>query len=287
MRTLPAGIQAAIDDGGTLSFCRAFELTRKDGTVQRFADSQSAFAVGVNTFDPMTGIYVGPLQIAASGGSGSITIDVAADGSTIDAGDLISGAYDDAALVFYVADHVTPANGLVTIWRGWISEISLDDRGGGQLVARGLLSKSRFLITEHYTPVCRAYFGDSRCGVDLGPLTFDAEVVSLSGFNLELSITGTPPAYGFALGVVVGVTGQNAGRAVEIKSWNAGTSTAFLFLQPELAFAPGDLVQIVPGCDYTTGANGCGRYGNILNFRGEPFAPGQDATAIDYTAWGT
>ena len=39
--------------------------------------------------------------------------------------------------------------------------------------------------------------------------------------------------------------------------------------------APGDLVEIVQGCDKMLATCG-GRFGNVLNFRGEPHLPGID-----------
>jgi uncharacterized phage protein (TIGR02218 family) len=198
----------------------------------------------------------------------------------IDHGRLVRGAYDNAEVWFYVADHNTPANGKLAIWRGYVNAVTVSEDGAATIEVLGLLSKARFLLTENYSPVCRAYLGDDRCGVDLTPYIHDAVVVSTSGYDVVLTVTGTP-VHTFELGSIVGVTGANKGKAIEIKSWVSSPATATLFLQPELAFAVGDQVQLVPGCDYTTGANGCTKWANILNFRGEPFAVGD----VNYNAW--
>lgn len=52
---------------------------------------------------------------------------------------------------------------------------------------------------------------------------------------------------------------------------------ALLFLYEPPAFQPaqGDLVEIVEGCDRML-ATCAGRFGNVLNFRGEPHLPGID-----------
>lgn len=357
MRTLPAGLASALSSGNSTNLVKLFKITRKDATVIRFCLAQADIVIGDETFVPARGVYCGALPIAVNQASGALTIEVSAvDGGTFDFGDLMRGAFDDATLEFSIGDHATPANGKVLIFTGYIGGIQLGSAGQASFEARGLLSKTKFLMTEHFTPTCRAYFGDRRCKVpaypsdvarstayavgdyvrarlasddlpsDYGNLVFKcttagttgaadpspyysgpatttvtdgtavftaenslvrhAQVVSRSGFDIVLKNVATP-IHTFELGVLIPVTGKNKGKSIEIKSWNAGTLTATCFLEPSLEFVADDWVELIPGCDYTNGAAGCLKYSNILNFRGEPFAPGEDAVNINYTAWGS
>jgi len=36
---------------------------------------------------------------------------------------------------------------------------------------------------------------------------------------------------------------------------------------------PGDTFDAYPGCDHTTGANGCAKFSNLAHFRGYPRVP--------------
>ena len=79
----------------------------------------------------------------------------------------------------------------------------------------------------------------------------------------------------FAGGVLTWETGANAGRAIEVKSWTQATSQIELLLPPGYPIAPGDTFRIHPGCDKRLDT--CSdRFANVLNFRGEPYVPGQD-----------
>lgn len=76
-------------------------------------------------------------------------------------------------------------------------------------------------------------------------------------------------------GVLTFETGANAGRSMEIKGWTQGTGRIELYLPLGYAIAVGDVFRIHPGCDKRLDT--CiDRFANVLNFRGEPYIPGQD-----------
>lgn len=86
-------------------------------------------------------------------------------------------------------------------------------------------------------------------------------------------------------GAVEFETGLNDDVILEIRDWVQSTRTLTVFLPAPLVVTSGDKVRLYPGCDKrsitcitkfvipnsTDFANG-----NIKNFRGEPFVPGQD-----------
>ena len=55
----------------------------------------------------------------------------------------------------------------------------------------------------------------------------------------------------------------------------AGTTRVTLARAPVLAVAPGVLVELSEGCDRSL-ATCAARFGNAVNFRGEPYLPGID-----------
>jgi hypothetical protein len=80
----------------------------------------------------------------------------------------------------------------------------------------------------------------------------------------------------FAGGVLTWESGDNAGRSIEVKAWTQASGQIELFLPMGYAIGVGDAFRIHPGCDKRLDT--CiDRFANVLNFRGEPYVPGQDA----------
>jgi hypothetical protein len=73
-------------------------------------------------------------------------------------------------------------------------------------------------------------------------------------------------------GTVTWIDGQNAGRSMEIKSYDTTTGTIILWLQMNYPIEAGDKFFCYPGCDKRRDT--CfNTFNNILNFRGEPDMP--------------
>jgi hypothetical protein len=80
----------------------------------------------------------------------------------------------------------------------------------------------------------------------------------------------------FAGGVLTWETGANAGRSCEVRDWVQASARLTLFLPQPFAIEPGDRFRVHPGCDKRL-ATCIDRFANVLEFRGEPYVPGQDA----------
>lgn len=70
-------------------------------------------------------------------------------------------------------------------------------------------------------------------------------------------------------------SGENAGFAIEIRDWVQSSNTITIFLPAPFLVTAGVKVRLYPGCDKRS-ETCSSRFSNILNFRGEPFIPGQD-----------
>jgi uncharacterized phage protein (TIGR02218 family) len=80
-------------------------------------------------------------------------------------------------------------------------------------------------------------------------------------------------------------SGDNDGRVIEIRDWTQSTRELTLFLPASFTIVPGVLVRLYPGCDkrratcrskFEISGSTYFDIGNVINFRGEPFIPGQD-----------
>jgi uncharacterized phage protein (TIGR02218 family) len=95
---------------------------------------------------------------------------------------------------------------------------------------------------------------------------------TVDGNNFETSLPQSAGYYDG--GLLKWETGKNAGRAMEVKTWTGGLITTF---QPTFyPIAVGDKFTIHPGCDKRR-VTCVSKFANILNFRGFPDVPGQDA----------
>lgn len=119
------------------------------------------------------------------------------------------------------------------------------------------------------------------------------EVSAVSGSSPKKEFTTTSlvagvtprtllPTGWFDFGAVVWETGDNAGVAREVRAFTQGgaTQTVRLFLDMPKNIAVGDRARIYPGCDLRR-ETCINKFDNIINFRGFPDIPGQDA-ALDY-----
>jgi hypothetical protein len=61
---------------------------------------------------------------------------------------------------------------------------------------------------------------------------------------------------------------------MEIKKWDGATNQITLFHPMPFTVAVSDGLDMRPGCNKDVAA--CQSYNNILNFRGEPYVPGND-----------
>lgn len=75
-------------------------------------------------------------------------------------------------------------------------------------------------------------------------------------------------------GTVRFVAGANSGRSMEIIDYDSDTGVVTLFEALPYEPSVGDTLKIAQGCDKRKET--CVQYENLINFRGEPYVPGQD-----------
>jgi hypothetical protein len=72
------------------------------------------------------------------------------------------------------------------------------------------------------------------------------------------------------------LSGGNQALSMEIKTVNVGTNTINLFLPMPWTIEASHRFAIFPGCQKRYDDDCRDKFDNILNFRGEPYLPGQD-----------
>ena len=137
MRTLPAGLTTELASRA-FSVCRAVQITRKDGTIKRFVESQSDLTINGNLYVKMRGIRMSSIPYVLN--ASQMTVDfeaTAVDDATIDPDDLRNGLYDNAAVIITAVSQATPSTNFIALFRGQIGETEITDRGLRQVRSDG------------------------------------------------------------------------------------------------------------------------------------------------------
>jgi uncharacterized phage protein (TIGR02218 family) len=213
-----------------------------------------------------------PSAVVRGDGLEADTMDVggALTSSAIDERDLIAGRWDGARVAIFAVDWVTGALH-AGLGEGRIGSVELSD-GGFTAELRGASAALDRAVVETTSADCRAALGDKRCRVAMAGRRRMLRVIAVEGAVVTIDAV-EPSADAYGGGVLRWIGGANGGLASAI----AGSAGATLTLRsvPAFVVAAGTLVEVIEGCDKTI-ATCAGRFGNALNFRGEPYLPGMD-----------
>lgn len=100
------------------------------------------------------------------------------------------------------------------------------------------------------------------------------DVVDNRTFNLTVSDSRAINDW-FTQGALIYESSQNSSKVHEIRDWTETNGVIVVFLPPPYTALPGSKMRVYPGCDKRLTI--CvSKFANALNFRGEPFIPGQD-----------
>ena len=140
---------------------------------------------------------------------------------------------------------------------------------------RSLKAALEFDPVPRTSPGCRARFCGPGC--NLSPVRFTAEtvVIAIDPAADAIALAGIAPA-DFVFGEVRWLDGA----AVGLRHAIIARDDDLLILDSSLpaGVVEGTRAQVRQGCDRTI-ATCAARFGNALNFRGEPFLPGNDLVA--------
>lgn len=260
--------------GGVTTLATCWKVTRIDTSVFGFTDHDTDIVFSGVTYRAATGYTRSAIHTIANLAVDNLDIESILESDVMSAADLRAGLWDGAEVEIFMVNWADLTQGHIILKRGRIGEVELKSPTF-RAELRGLTQQLSQQIVELYTPDCRAELGDSRCGVNLAGLTVTGTVTATAGrYGFTDSARAEAADY-WNGGVVTWLTGGNAGRSMEVKTFSAGA--VGLFLPMPSAIAVGDTYSLKPGCDKSV-ATCKNRYNNVPNFRGEPHVPGTDQT---------
>lgn len=251
------------------AFAFCWRLERRDGVTIGLTSHDRALEIGGLTYWPAPGIT--PSAILRGGDPrGDLTeVHGALSSAAIGEADLDAGRWDGALALLHLTEWTDPGALWLELACGTLGSVAKS--GAGYSVAlRGMATALAGPAAPATSPTCRARLGDRDCGVDLRPLQ---RVVALAESEGEtVRFAGLADGL-FPFGGLRWLTGPCTG--IEQMIVDQSGDDLVLAEPPPLAVAPGMLALLTQGCDKRL-ATCAVRFGNAVNFRGEPFLPGMD-----------
>lgn len=185
--------------------------------------------------------------------------------------DLMAGRWDGAQLQVFLFDWADPGSSVRPLAHGELGAVSLGEEG---FIAE-LIGPTRQLdkaVVPVTSPGCRARFCDAACGLSSARfqhiimVTADGAIVACDG-------DWPVPADNLVHGSLRWLDGENCGLNSDIVA--ASGTHVELAQAPYFAVETPVRVALFEGCDKRL-ETCAARFGNVLNFRGEPYLPGND-----------
>lgn len=277
MRNLPASLSQKLAEGVT-TIAQAWRLTRADGVIVAFTQHDRDLTFGDTLFkaagslvgtDHEREVGLAPDRTALSG---------ALQATAISETDLKLGRWNAAKIEAYWVDWTNPSD-FIPMWRGQVAGASW--RGNGfELDIVGQEASLSKEIGRVYARACDAVLGDARCKVDLAQSgrTLTAAILAVaSDRRFTIAIPAGKSASHFIGGRIEIINGIAMGWRCDSADIVAGSTSWAISLARPFAVSPnaGDMVSLAMGCDKSF-ATCKERFGNGLNFRGQPKMPGDD-----------
>lgn len=257
--------------------CRLWTIKRKDGQLFRFTDHDRDVTYAGEIYTSKTAFQASAIQTTINSAAGNLDVSVLLAEGSIEYLDLERGMFDDAHVSIDIVSYKAPEMGAIAVFEGVVYSVQLPNTQLGTLQLVGGVRRSARPMVEHYSPSCRASFGDERCKFDLATVTETFTITTApTGQTFTSDDLADAATNLYALGTVTWTAGDNVGTRVEVAGNNAGLVS--LLFKPPFPMKPGDTGTITRGCPKTTAA--CIGYNNLPNYRGEPFVPGDDGLTL-------
>lgn len=246
-----------------------WRIWRRDGVALGFVTHDRDLWFGGITHRAAPGLTPSAIRRTAGFADDGADVEGALAHDCIAEVDLASGRYDGAAVAIGAVDWETLEHAVY--YHGTIEQV---ERDAGAFSA-ALASAKAAMATDpvpRSSPNCRARFCGPGCG--LSPARFTRRVVVSDVEGERVSFAAIDPSL-YAGGELRWRDGPMAGLGAEVL---AADASGFLLDPAPSGIEPGAQAFLREGCDHTI-ATCAGRFGNAVNFQGEPFLPGTDYLA--------
>jgi len=246
-----------------------WRIERRDGVTLGFTSHDRDLQLDGVALRSAPGIHPAALRLTTDIAGDDAQMDGALTHDAISADDLAAGRFDGAAVDVGTIDWQSGAARV--LFSGSIGETEAGAEGfSAQL--RSLKAALEFDPVPRTSPGCRARFCGPGCNLSPARFTTEAIVTAIDGPADAVAFAGIAAA-DYVFGEVRWLDGAAVGLRHAVIAQDDGR----LILDAAIpqGVAVGTRAQLREGCDRTI-ATCAARFGNAVNFRGEPFLPGND-----------
>jgi uncharacterized phage protein (TIGR02218 family) len=188
----------------------------------------------------------------------------------IAASNLEAGRFDGAEVLIGLADWTTLER--QTIYRGSIGAVTAEAAGFSAELQSRKVELQRDPVPRT-SPYCRARFCGPGCGLSAARFQAEATVIAHKTATGHIALDGPTAPADLVGGELFWLDGPYAGLRFTVA---LADGAGIMLAQPTDSPIPAGSRAIVrEGCDHSL-ATCASRFGNALNFQGEPFLPGND-----------
>lgn len=258
--------------GPVTSVAYGWRLERSDGVTLGFTSHDRDIVHNGLLLRASPGMQ--PTTIVSSIGLEDDGLDVrgAMTSDAISSEDLISGRWDAAYLEIFLFDWADPDAGRRLLANGELGAVSFSDEAF-EAEFLGLKQIFERSVAPQTSPSCRARFCDATCGLNRQRFRHLTTVLGVDGNRVLLDMPLAIIPGGFAYGTVRWLDGPNCSLVEDI--WESDANGIVLSGQPDILPLSGARVELLEGCDKQM-STCASRFANAVNFRGEPYLPGND-----------
>ncbi|MEM1051856.1 MAG: DUF2163 domain-containing protein [Pseudomonadota bacterium] len=253
----------------TATFWRVF---RRDGVTLGFTSHDRDLAFDGVLHRAAPGMVPTAIRLTSDLSEENAGVEGALSHDAIKESDLSAGLFDEAAIEVGIVDWENSDRHVVYV--GKLGRIE-DDRRSFSGELRSAKSALEQDLVPRTSPTCRAAFCGRGCGLSAARFT-SRVIVNEVDLDLNRVFVSGHGGEDYLDGQIRFLEGPQTGITFAI----VGIDADWLALDRPLssALVEGAAAEIRQGCDHTltTCAN---RFENALNFRGEPFLPGNDLLA--------
>ncbi len=254
---------------GVATFWR---IHRRDGVTLGFTSHDRDLAFDGIVHRAAPGMVPGAIRRTTGVSDDAMDVEGALTHDSISGYDLRAGRFDGAHIAIGAVNWENLDR--TVLYAGSIGAIR-QEGGSFAIELRSAKAALERDFVPRTSPSCRASFCGPGCSLSAAFYTVSARLLACDIDRGTFAFDLVQPQ-DYAWGELVWLDGPLAGQRFEI----AGVSEGDLLLDYPLAEppAPGTRARLRQGCDRTL-ATCASRFGNAINFQGEPFLPGNDLLA--------
>lgn len=279
MKTASDQLIALLNSGSPFYMADLYTIALADGTILRWTSADTDLVSGGNTFSSkgalvkrtgtrcVRGLEVDTLTLTLMAGETTQILGIALPLAAH------NGAFDFATVKLERAFMPTPGDtspGTLVMFDGNVAAVDPTPTDA-KLTVKSELEKLNIPMPRNlFMPKCNHALYGAGCGVSKATYQVAGTVGAGATSTTIPSALAQATDY-FQLGVIVFTSGPAAGSRRAVKAFSGGTFTLDIPL-PAVP-AAGNTFTVIPGCDHSTGAQGCAKFSNLNRFRGFPFVP--------------